>query len=136
MLPFLGKGTNRHGNELACMCIVQCMAAGLDVDPFRPKHLSFPKDQDGWRKWFEFTDTRYVKNEFRAYLSRCPLCTASYEGPASVGEEVSDFGAAPFDALGRSPGGLEAARARALAWLAAAPAAANSLAIDAILAAA
>jgi len=48
MLPFSDKGTDR--DELACMCILQCTAAGLDADPFRPQHLSSPKDQDGWRK--------------------------------------------------------------------------------------
>jgi len=48
MLPFSDKGTDR--DELACMCILQCTAAGLDANHFRPKHLSSPKDQDGWRK--------------------------------------------------------------------------------------
>jgi len=48
MLPFSDKGTDR--DDLACMCILQCMAAGLDAHPFRPNHLSSPKDQDGWQK--------------------------------------------------------------------------------------
>ena len=50
MLPFSDKGADR--DELACMCSLQCMAAGLDAvaDPFRPKHLSSPKDKDGWRR--------------------------------------------------------------------------------------
>ena len=48
MRPFSNGGTDR--DELACICILQCVAAGLDADPSRPAHLSSPKDQDAWRK--------------------------------------------------------------------------------------
>jgi hypothetical protein len=48
MRPFSDEGTDR--DELACMCILQCVAAGLNADPSRPAHLSLRGDPDAWRK--------------------------------------------------------------------------------------
>jgi len=56
----------------------------------------------------------FLKNEFRDYYSRCPMCIVCYEQPDGTDENVHKK---IFDRLAGSPSGMRAACARALARL-------------------